>query len=117
LLERNAVSPQDADTRAAAAQATKATADAAQANVVRLEQLESFKRVVAPFDGVVTLRNTDVGALINAGQSAGSQLFRVADTSRASMSRYPSVSRLRRDRASRRCCASMSTRASGIRRK
>jgi RND family efflux transporter MFP subunit len=82
LLEHNAVSPQDADTRAATAQATKATADSAQANVRRLEELESFKRVVAPFDGVVTLRNTDVGALINAGQSAGSQLFRVADTQR-----------------------------------
>lgn len=82
LLEHNAVSPQDADTRAAAAQATKATADSAQANVRRLEDLESFKRVVAPFDGVVTLRNTDVGALINAGQSAGSQLFRVSDTTR-----------------------------------
>ena len=80
LLEHNAVSPQDADTRAATAQATKATADSAQANVARLEELESFKRVVAPFDGVVTSRNTDVGALINAGQ--GSQLFRVADTSR-----------------------------------
>ena len=82
LLEHNAVSPQDADTRAATAQATKATADSAQANVRRLEELESFKRVVAPFDGVVTLRNTDVGALINAGQSTGSQLFRVADTGR-----------------------------------
>jgi RND family efflux transporter MFP subunit len=82
LLEHNAVSPQDADTRAATAQATKATADSAQANVKRLEELESFKRVVAPFDGVVTARNTDVGALINAGQSAGSQLFRVADTAR-----------------------------------
>jgi RND family efflux transporter MFP subunit len=82
LLANNAVSPQDADTRAAAAQATKATADSAQANVGRLEELESFKRVVAPFDGVVTARNTDIGALINAGQSTGSQLFRVADTTR-----------------------------------
>jgi len=82
LLEHNAVSPQDADTRAATAQATKATADSAAANVARLQQLESFKRVIAPFDGVVTARNTDVGALINAGQSTGSQLFRVADTSR-----------------------------------
>jgi RND family efflux transporter MFP subunit len=44
--------------------------------------LESFKRVVAPFDGVITSRNTDIGALINAGQSAGSELFRVADTHR-----------------------------------
>jgi len=82
LLANNAVSPQDADTRAATAQATKATADSAQANVGRLEELEGFKRVVAPFDGVVTARNTDIGALINAGQSAGSQLFRVADTTR-----------------------------------
>ncbi len=82
LLANKAVSPQDADTRAAAAQATKASADSAKANVARLEELESFKRVVAPFDGVVTARNTDIGALINAGQSAGSQLFRVADTTR-----------------------------------
>src|SRR5205085_1564368 len=44
--------------------------------------LESFKRVAAPFDGVVTERNTDVGALINAGQTPGSALFRVADTHR-----------------------------------
>jgi len=47
-----------------------------------LRELESFKRVVAPFDGVVTQRNTDVGALINAGQTPGSALFRVADTHR-----------------------------------
>jgi RND family efflux transporter MFP subunit len=80
LLVNKAVSPQDADTRAATAQAAKATEASAQANVGRLEELESFKRVVAPFDGVVTSRNTDIGALINAGQSAGSQLFRVADT-------------------------------------
>jgi RND family efflux transporter MFP subunit len=82
LLANNAVSPQDADTRSATAQATKATADSAQANLGRLEELEGFKRLIAPFDGVVTLRNTDIGNLINAGQNAGSQLFRVADTSR-----------------------------------
>ncbi len=82
LLVNRAVSPQDAETRTATAQATKGEADSAQANVRRLEELESFKRVVAPFDGVVTARNTDIGALINAGQSAGSQLFRVADTTR-----------------------------------
>ena len=44
--------------------------------------MESFKRVLAPFDGVVTQRNTDIGALINAGQSPGAALFRVADTHR-----------------------------------
>jgi RND family efflux transporter MFP subunit len=82
LLVNKAVSPQDADTRRATAEATRAAQASAMANVARLEQLESFKRLVAPFDGVVTARNTDVGALINAGQSAGTQLFRVADTTR-----------------------------------
>ena len=82
LLVNQAVSPQDADTRAATAQAAQATAASAQANVGRLQELESFKRVVAPFDGVVTARNTDIGALINAGQTAGAQLFRVSDTTR-----------------------------------
>ena len=48
--------------------------------MARLRELESFKRVVAPFTGVITARNTDIGALINAGQSAGAQLFRIADT-------------------------------------
>jgi RND family efflux transporter MFP subunit len=82
LLANRAVSPQDADTRQWNAQASQASAASAEANVRRLEELESFKRVVAPFDGVVTARNTDIGALINAGQSAGAQLFRVADLHR-----------------------------------
>lgn len=82
LLANHAVSQQDADTRAADALATRATEASAHANVGRLEQLEAFKRVIAPFDGVVTARNTDIGALINAGQSSGNALFRVADTSR-----------------------------------
>jgi RND family efflux transporter MFP subunit len=78
LLANQAVSQQDADTRAGQAAASEATAASAQANVARLRELESFKRVVAPFDGVVTARNTDIGALINAGESAGNGLFRVA---------------------------------------
>ena len=82
LLATQSVSQQDADTRAANAAASEATAASAQANVARLRDLESFKRVVAPFDGVVTLRNTDIGALINAGESSGTALFRVADTHR-----------------------------------
>ncbi|MBV9912971.1 MAG: efflux RND transporter periplasmic adaptor subunit [Sinobacteraceae bacterium] len=80
LLANHAVSQQDADTRAGEAAATKATAASAAANVARLQELESFKHVVAPFDGVVTARNTDIGALITAGQGAGASLFRVADT-------------------------------------
>ncbi len=82
LLATRSVSQQDADTKAADAAASRATAASAQANVARLQELESFKRVAAPFDGVVTLRNTDIGALINAGESAGTALFRVADTHR-----------------------------------
>jgi RND family efflux transporter MFP subunit len=80
LLETQSVSKQDAEEKAGDAAAKKALVDSASANVGRLRDLESFKRVVAPFDGVVTARNTDIGALINAGQSTGSELFRVADT-------------------------------------
>jgi len=80
LLATESVSQQDADEKAGDAAAKKAALASAAANVARLRDLESFKRVVAPFDGVVTARNTDIGALINAGQSSGSELFRVADT-------------------------------------
>jgi RND family efflux transporter MFP subunit len=80
LLANQAVSQQDADTRAGQAAASGAQANSAQANVARLEELEGFKRILAPFDGVVTARNTDIGALIAAGQTAGIALFRVADT-------------------------------------
>jgi RND family efflux transporter MFP subunit len=80
LLATESVSKQDAEEKAGDAAAKKATADAAAANVSRLRELESFEKVVAPFDGVITARNTDIGALINAGQSAGSELFRLADT-------------------------------------
>jgi RND family efflux transporter MFP subunit len=80
LLATESVSKQDADEKAGDAAAKKAAAESAAANVARLRDLESFKRVVAPFTGVITARNTDIGALINAGQSAGSELFRIADT-------------------------------------
>jgi RND family efflux transporter MFP subunit len=80
LLATQSVSKQDADEKAGDAAAKTAAADSAAANVARLRDLESFKRVVAPFAGVITARNTDVGALINAGQSTGTELFRIADT-------------------------------------
>ena len=79
LLATESVSKQDADEKAGDAAAKKAAADSAAANVARLRDLTSFKRVVAPFDGVITARNTDIGALINAGQSTGAELFRIAD--------------------------------------
>jgi RND family efflux transporter MFP subunit len=80
LLATESVSKQDADEKASDDAVKKTAVDSATANVARLRELESFKRVLAPFDGVVTARNTDIGALINAGQSAGSELFRIADT-------------------------------------
>ena len=82
LLATESVSQQDADQRAGDAAAKTAAQMSAAANVARLREMEGFKRVVAPFAGVVTQRNTDVGALINAGQAPGSALFRVADTHR-----------------------------------
>jgi RND family efflux transporter MFP subunit len=82
LLATQSVSQQDADERAGDAAAKQAALQSAAANVARLQDLESFKRVVAPFDGVVTQRNTDIGALINAGETPGNALFRVADTHR-----------------------------------
>jgi multidrug efflux pump subunit AcrA (membrane-fusion protein) len=53
-----------------------------QANVQRLQAMQRYTRLVAPFDGVVTARNTDVGALINVGGAAGSELFVVSDIRR-----------------------------------
>ena len=82
LLKTQSVSKQDADEKAGDAAAKKAIVESAGENVQRLNDLESFKRLLAPFDGVITARNTDVGSLINAGQSTGTELFRVSDTTR-----------------------------------
>ena len=79
LIKTDSVSQQDADEKAGAAEAKQADVAAAQANVNRLAALQGFKRIVAPFDGIVTARETDVGALINIGSSSGPELFRVAD--------------------------------------
>jgi RND family efflux transporter MFP subunit len=78
LLAQNAIARQDADTKTAAADAAKAVVDAARANLQQLAAMEAFKNVTAPFDGVVTVRTTDIGALINAGNS-GQELFEVSD--------------------------------------
>jgi len=82
LLAQDAVSQQDADTKNGDLAAKAALTAAARANVARLEALESFKRITAPFDGVVTTRSTDIGALINAGAPTSTPLFTVADVSR-----------------------------------
>jgi RND family efflux transporter MFP subunit len=79
LVQRQIMSQQATDNATSDAAAKKAAADAAQANVRQLEAMESFKTIVAPFDGVVTARNTDIGALISAGGSSGQELFQVSD--------------------------------------
>ncbi len=81
LLKTNAVSRQDADSKIAAAAASAASETAAEANVNHLKELVSFERIIAPFDGIITARNTDNGALISAGSNGtGPELFHVAET-------------------------------------
>jgi RND family efflux transporter MFP subunit len=79
LLSTDAVSQQTVDEKTGDAAAKQAAVTAAQANVARLEAQEAFKRIVAPFDGIITARKTDVGALINAGSGVGPELFTAAD--------------------------------------
>jgi RND family efflux transporter MFP subunit len=79
LREKDAVTQQDLDEHLSAASQAAANLAAADANVGRLEKLRGFNRVVAPFDGVVTRRNVDVGDLVNAGNGGtGQALFAVA---------------------------------------
>ncbi|HUA00906.1 MAG TPA: efflux RND transporter periplasmic adaptor subunit [Candidatus Aquilonibacter sp.] len=79
LVKSGSVSKQETDQAVSNLAATKAAADASAANVRRLEQLQSFEKVYAPFDGVITARNTDFGDLIDAGANAEPQpLFRMA---------------------------------------
>ena len=82
LLATQSVALQAADEKEADAAAKTAIAAAAQANVGRLAALEGFKTITAPFDGIVTARKTDIGALINAGSGAGQELFEVSDLHR-----------------------------------
>jgi multidrug efflux system membrane fusion protein len=79
LQKMDAVSEQETDERSSSYTQGQANLNAATANVRRLEQLESFKHLYAPFSGIVTRRNVDVGALVNAGNGGASQaLFVVA---------------------------------------
>jgi RND family efflux transporter MFP subunit len=70
LVAKHAVSQQEADQMASDFEAKQAATAAAEANVRRLQQMQSYERVVAPFDGVITARSTDLGSLIDAGSSA-----------------------------------------------
>lgn len=80
LRKKDAVSQQELDERRSADAQARANLAAADANVERLRQLEGFKRVVAPFAGVITRRNVDVGDLIDAGGGASRALFLLAQT-------------------------------------
>jgi RND family efflux transporter MFP subunit len=80
LRKKDAVSQQELEERRSANAQAVANLAAADANVERLRQLEGFKRVVAPFAGLITRRNVDVGDLIDAGSSGGRALFLLAQT-------------------------------------
>lgn len=80
LRKKDAVSQQELDEKRSGEVQARANLAAADANVERLRQLEGFKRVVAPFAGVITRRNVDVGDLIDAGGGAGRVLFLLAQT-------------------------------------
>ncbi len=80
MIRSNAVSQQDVDNAVGTYNANKAIVEANQANVKQLQALQSFEKIYAPFDGVVTARNTDIGDLINSGSAAGvkTDLFHIA---------------------------------------
>ena len=80
LLQSDSVSKQETDVAVSALSAMKATVNSNAANVRRLEQLQGFQKIFAPFDGVITARNVDIGVLINAGSNttSGRELFHMA---------------------------------------
>ncbi len=80
LLSSNYVSKQAVDEKTGDFMAKKALRDSAQANLDRLQAQKNFTRIVAPFDGLITARGTDIGALINAGSGVGQELFEVSKT-------------------------------------
>ena len=82
LLASDSVSRQEAEEKTGDFATKQAMVNAAQANVDRFLAMKNFTRITAPFDGIVTARSTDVGALINSGSGPGQELFVVSDTKR-----------------------------------
>jgi RND family efflux transporter MFP subunit len=80
LSGTDAVAKQDVDQRTFTWDANMAQVKAAQANVDRLVAEAGFKRLIAPFDGIVTARETDIGQLINVGSTGGAEMFVVSET-------------------------------------
>ncbi|MFC6338115.1 efflux RND transporter periplasmic adaptor subunit [Pseudomonas sp. CCM 7891] len=82
LAQSQAVSQQEVEERTSDLASKRSVVNALQANVERAQVLQRYKRIVAPFDGIVTARNTDIGSLINVGMTPGSELFVVSDVQR-----------------------------------
>jgi RND family efflux transporter MFP subunit len=83
LLQKNAVSQQETDQATSDLNARRAAVSAQAANLRRLQQLQGFERIYAPFDGVITARNTDIGDLIQAGENTTQQeLFHLSAINR-----------------------------------
>jgi|HubBroStandDraft_4_1064222.scaffolds.fasta_scaffold01495_2 RND family efflux transporter MFP subunit len=80
LLKTDSVAQQDVDNANGNFEARRTTVESAQANVKRLQDMQAFEKVYAPFDGVITARNTDIGQLIDSGSSGGAsrELFHIA---------------------------------------
>jgi RND family efflux transporter MFP subunit len=82
LKKTGLVAQQDVDNAVGDAEAKKAQSESARQNVQRLEQMQSFNRITAPFEGVVTARKIDVGALVTEGSATGQELFHLSATNR-----------------------------------
>src|SRR6202023_479602 len=84
LMKSDSVAQQDVDNANGNYEARRTAVESARSNVKRLEELQSFKKIYAPFDGVITARNTDIGALIDSGSSGGTsrELFHIAAVNR-----------------------------------
>jgi RND family efflux transporter MFP subunit len=82
LKKTGLVAQQDVDNAVGDAEAKKAQSDSARQNLQRLEQMQAFNRITAPFEGVVTARKIDVGALVTQGSATGQELFHISATSR-----------------------------------
>jgi RND family efflux transporter MFP subunit len=84
LMKTDSVAQQDVDNATGNLDARQAAAESARSNVKRLEQLQSFQKIYAPFDGILTARNTDIGALIDSGSGGGParELFHIAAVDR-----------------------------------
>ncbi len=84
LMKTESVSQQDVDNANGNYEARRTAVESARSNVKRLEELQSFKKIYAPFDGVITARNTDIGALIDSGSGGGParELFHIAAVNR-----------------------------------